>query len=421
MAYYHVRITPSSNPSEDEARLDLSLEELLKRFVGPYRRGEPLVISGKSISSTDIERVRISKSEEEAKHLIEILKAEDRSSSVIVFGGPSLDWRAAGRAEDVTDEFITGPPGSEPDRNETTLSEPRPSEDSRDVFVVHGRNLLARDAVFDFLRAIDLHPIEWSEAVGATGKGSPYIGEILDAAFSRAHAIVVLFSPDDEARLKQQFRADKDPFYESKLTGQARPNVLFEAGMSMGKFPERTVLVEVGALRPFTDIAGLHAIRMNGSSKSRQDLALRLRTAGCPVKLDGSDWHSAGDFDSAILLAEKDSAGAEDASENPVHSSLYAHLSEDHKELLLEAAKDRDGTILKTITTEGQFVQTNERTFGEPGNHRLEIKWQGVLEDLWNQQLLDKRNFQGVEVYEMTRAGYEAVEILEKQQPDSQT
>ena len=385
------------------------------RFVVPYRKGQPLIISGTSISSANIERVRISKSEEISSRLIEILKAEDRSSSVFVLGGSSLAWRAANRAEDVTDEFITGPPGSESDSTETTLADPRPSPYSRDVFVVHGRNLVARDAVFEFLRAIDLHPIEWPEAVRETGKSSPYIGEILDAAFSRAHAVVVLFTPDDEARLKQQFRTANDPPYESRLTGQARPNVLFEAGMAMGRSPERTVLVEIGPLRPFTDIAGLHSIRMNGSSESRQEMAQRLKTAGCPVNLDGSNWLSAGDFDSAILLAEQDSAGEEAVSQNVVHSSPYAQLSEDHKDLLLEATKDRSGTILNILTTEGHAVQINGRTFGEGGNHRLEIKWQGVLEDLCNLRLLHKRNVQGVEVYEMTRAGYDAVGILENQ------
>jgi hypothetical protein len=35
--------------------------------------------------------------------------------------------------------------------------------------------------------------------------------------------------PDDEARLKQGFRKSSDAAFEKKLTGQARPNVLFEA------------------------------------------------------------------------------------------------------------------------------------------------------------------------------------------------
>ena len=34
--------------------------------------------------------------------------------------------------------------------------------------VVHGRNLAARDAMFAFLRAIGLEPLEWSVLVSAT-------------------------------------------------------------------------------------------------------------------------------------------------------------------------------------------------------------------------------------------------------------
>ena len=50
--------------------------------------------------------------------------------------------------------------------------------DQRAVFVIHGRNLAARDAMFDFLRSLGLVPIEWSQAVRATGRPSPYVGEV---------------------------------------------------------------------------------------------------------------------------------------------------------------------------------------------------------------------------------------------------
>ncbi len=168
--------------------------------------------------------------------------------------------------------------------------------DPRSVFVVHGRDEAARQAMFDFLRSINLRPLEWSEAVNATGTASPYIGQVLDIAFARAQAVVVLMTPDDEARLCEEFRNDHDPPHESQLTPQARPNVLFEAGMAMGRNPDRTILVELGELRPFSDVAGRHAIRINDSVQRRQELALRLRTAGCDVNIDGTDWHRSGQF-----------------------------------------------------------------------------------------------------------------------------
>jgi len=65
---------------------------------------------------------------------------------------------------------------------------------TKKVFVVHGRNEAARRAVLRFLRSIDLNPIEWSEAVQLTGKSAPYIGEVLDAAFGAAQAILVLLN-----------------------------------------------------------------------------------------------------------------------------------------------------------------------------------------------------------------------------------
>jgi predicted nucleotide-binding protein len=74
--------------------------------------------------------------------------------------------------------------------------------------------------------------------------------------------------------------------------------VLFEAGMAMAYFPERTVLVQVGWIRPFSDIAGIHAIRMDNSLENRRDLAQRLKMAGCEIKdlNAGIEWHTAGDF-----------------------------------------------------------------------------------------------------------------------------
>ena len=169
-------------------------------------------------------------------------------------------------------------------------------KDSRRVFVVHGRDRRLQQAMFAFLRSIDLNPIEWTEAIKWTESGSPHVSEILNVAFNRAQAVVVLMTPDDEARLRLEFQSGDDPSHEKDLTPQARPNVIFEAGMALGGDPDRTVLVEIGQLRPFSDIAGRHTVRLDDSVTKRGDLAMRLRTAGCPVNLDGTDWHEAGEF-----------------------------------------------------------------------------------------------------------------------------
>lgn len=166
--------------------------------------------------------------------------------------------------------------------------------DDKSVFVIHGRNEPARAAIFEFLRSIGLRPIEWSQAIAMTGKASPYIGEVLDAAFGSAQAVVVLQTPDDIAYLHPSLTYPDDEACEPKP--QPRPNVLFESGMAMGRHADRTVLVELGQIRAFSDIHGRHAVRLDDTVSKRQDLADRLSTAGCSVDLSGRDWHSAGDF-----------------------------------------------------------------------------------------------------------------------------
>jgi predicted nucleotide-binding protein len=166
----------------------------------------------------------------------------------------------------------------------------------KSVFVVHGRNEHLRRSLFGFLRSIGLNPIEWRRAIQMTGRPSPYVGEILDAAFSKAIAVVVLFSPDDEAKLRGEFLKAHDRPDERTLTGQPRPNVLFEAGMAFGSKPEKTVLVQVGEMRPFSDIAGRHVVHLSDSPESRQELATKLESAGCIVDLSGSDWLREGAF-----------------------------------------------------------------------------------------------------------------------------
>ncbi|MGD8202422.1 TIR domain-containing protein [Ornithinimicrobium sp. W1679] len=164
----------------------------------------------------------------------------------------------------------------------------------RRVFVIHGRNESARAAFFTFLRGLGLDPIEWSEAVHATGQGSPYIGDVLDAAFASAQAVVVLQTPDDVAYLHESLTYPGDPECEAQM--QPRPNVLFEAGMAFGRNTARTILVELGQVKSFSDIHGRHIIRLDNTVAKRQHLATRLQTAGCAVNTTGTDWHTAGDL-----------------------------------------------------------------------------------------------------------------------------
>jgi len=89
---YHVRISLKSQKSSDETKTDFSEEQLRVRILEPYEQGEPIIVNGKTIQPDDVERIRISRSQEPSPQIIQRIKADDRNSSFISFGGPSYDW-----------------------------------------------------------------------------------------------------------------------------------------------------------------------------------------------------------------------------------------------------------------------------------------------------------------------------------------
>ncbi|MGH7302385.1 MAG: nucleotide-binding protein [Candidatus Rokuibacteriota bacterium] len=171
-----------------------------------------------------------------------------------------------------------------------------PKPRSETVFVVHGRSLRARDAMFEFLEALDLRPMHWSEAVRTTGRGLVHISTILASALAKAQAVVVLFTGDDEGRLRKRFRREGDPPHETETTPQPRLNVVFEAGIAFGRYPRRTIFVQLGRkMRPFSDISGFYIDRFKGTRRQRELLRAQLARAGCTIRAR-KDWLEAGDF-----------------------------------------------------------------------------------------------------------------------------
>lgn len=183
----------------------------------------------------------------------------------------------------------------------TTRDKPRPRpkpKDLRKVIVIHGRDKRIRDALFQFLRAVGLDPIEWGQAMKATGKAPPSIPETVDAAFREGAAVVVLMTPDDVVVLAPRLRKAKELKQERTRMGQARPNVFFEAGLAFGLYPTATVLVSVGEVKPFSDVSGLHITRLDNRPQKRSEFVEKLRLAGAAVDIEGKvDWYDEGNFE----------------------------------------------------------------------------------------------------------------------------
>jgi predicted nucleotide-binding protein len=167
------------------------------------------------------------------------------------------------------------------------------------IFVIGGRDTALTESMFNFLSALGCKPVEFHQAVARVrGTSNPFIGVVLDKVFEQMQALVVLFSPDDEVKLKDQFLKPSEVMTEGRYCGQARPNVIFEAGMALARHEEKTIMVQVGDIKSFSDIAGRHMVHLDDSFESRNDFAGRLGKL-CKVDTSGNRWTKVGKFEPA--------------------------------------------------------------------------------------------------------------------------
>ncbi len=152
---------------------------------------------------------------------------------------------------------------------------------SRRVFIVHGRDGVMTKRFFDLLSRVKLDPLEWETLVEASGSTSPYLGQVVAIAPHQAQATLVLLSADDVVELHSDLRLPGDMQHERARSGQ---------GLALTAYPERTIVVEIGELRPVADLAGLNVIRFDGSSVAIKKVLDRLEHAGCPVDWTGDHW-----------------------------------------------------------------------------------------------------------------------------------
>jgi predicted nucleotide-binding protein len=113
--------------------------------------------------------------------------------------------------------------------------------------------------------------------------------DVVHAGMTNAQAVVVVMTAEDRAGLLPELAKTDADRADTQLQGQPRENVLFEAGMAIARGPKRTILVFVGDVRFPSDLAGRHVVRLDNSTRTRQDLRRRLETAGCLVK-PTDDW-----------------------------------------------------------------------------------------------------------------------------------
>lgn len=87
-------------------------------------------------------------------------------------------------------------------------------------------------------------------------------------------------------------------------------------------------------------------------------------------------------------------------------------LSQEARELLLEAVKDPHGSIMKVRTFGGLTVQTNNKNMvTAPNDGRCEALWEGAVDELLDHDLIADFGYKR-EVFRVTRRGYEVADLL---------
>lgn len=153
--------------------------------------------------------------------------------------------------------------------------------DPHEVVVIHGRDTARTAFFFELLRRLDLRPLAFGELIARSEASPPSIREVIRSAFAQAQAVIVLFTGDDLASLPTDAPGTPPP----------PPHVIFEAGVAVALQHARTIVIEAPPLRALLDLSGVHVVQFaTGDAEERNQLARRLRAAGCSIDTTGNDW-----------------------------------------------------------------------------------------------------------------------------------
>ena len=398
MPYYHVRITLNSDPSNVEVELDLSLEKLNERFVGPYRSGKPIVISGRAITSEDIRSVQINKTQRDSQDLNTVLLQQQMASGsymMVDHKGRLPADLLADNGENVTSEFITGPPGYEMEESNITTQQSRPATSMR-VFISHSDNdIEVAKLLIDLLRmALQLRSdeIRCTSVDGYRMPGGASIDERLRTEVHDAELLIGLITP---ASLRSAY-------------------VIFELGARWGAEKPMIPLLASGATPEDLEgpLSGINALDSSVDGQVHQFLEETANHLN--LSLDKASSYAA-EVNALVQLSSTPKAMLEKQPTNTVG----LQLSEDAAELLSEAASSSDDTIMAYKVMAGLGISTRSRSFVEPGDRRAEARWKRALEELEQYGLIealsDKR-----EVFQLTDAGFKMADTLNVSQKESE-
>ena len=274
MPYYHVLIEAYgfTKPLYQLDKTDLS--EIKEEIVIPYLKEEQFIFDGYCLSKMKIKRILIRESDCTSKKC-----ADNMNEKHLNVGEPFFK---EDKIEDDYTKDITRPILKEcksllqeatPQPEATTVNKPQVPMDKSKVFIVHGHDGEAKQAVARFVEKIGLEAIILHEQASS---GKTIIEKI--EANSNVGFAIVLYTPCDEGRPKGE---------ENQLKPRARQNVIFEHGYLIGKIGRKNVsaLVKSDVETP-NDISGVVYIKMDEADSWKYAVGKEMKACGYDIDLN---------------------------------------------------------------------------------------------------------------------------------------
>jgi putative nucleotide-binding protein containing TIR-like domain len=271
MAYYHILIQTFRKKHYELDKTDLS--EIKEDIIIPYVKGEQFLFNGYTFDKAKIQRILIKESNRSSKEYAEE-KNRNLNPNIIMCFFPHDIVEDDEYTTDITKRTIKEcEEEAIPKSADLLPNKPKAPMDKSKVFIVHGHDNAAKEAVARFIEKIGLQAIILHEQASS---GQTIIEKI--EANSNVGFGIVLYTPCDLGTTQKQ-KGDLKP--------RARQNVVFEHGYLIGKIGRENVcaLVKEDIETP-NDISGVVYIKMDEGDSWKFSVAKEMKACGYEVDLN---------------------------------------------------------------------------------------------------------------------------------------
>lgn len=277
MPYYHVLIEAYgfTKPLYQLDKTDLS--EIKEEVILPYLKEEQFIFDGYFLNKRKIKRILIKESAYTSEEYV-LREQMSCSPNISLLGIAPTEILGSNQCTtDITRRILKECQSllkeTTPKPEAPTVNKPKAPMDKSKVFIVHGHDNAAKEAVARFVEKIGLEAIILHEQASS---GKTIIEKI--EANSNVGFAIVLYTPCDLGASKEKPDQQKP---------RARQNVIFEHGYLIGKIGRKNVSALVkGDVETPNDISGVVYIKMDEADSWKYAVGKEMKACGYDIDLN---------------------------------------------------------------------------------------------------------------------------------------